>query len=344
MSSSSTILHLPDTLANWPWPRAINLYYEEVKAESRAWFHSFKAFSAKSQYAFDKCDFEHLRTGSDLMNLLFAIDEYTDVEPAPVVRNMMDIVIDAMKDPHKPRPEGEVILGEIARQFWELAIKSATPTAQRHMIESLAINLDAVVQQADDRDNDSYRSIASYLANRRENIGAKPAYVPLELGLDLPDEVFYHPVIVELSDYVADLIGLDNDIASYNKEQATDDDRHNIVTVVMHELKVDLDAAMQWVLNYHRETEAKILDAIERVPSWRSDIDRQVRQYIDGLVHWPRGNDCWNFESGRYFGNKGPEIQKSRQVALLPKARISTKDGSLKREDVIVPLIESLGG
>ncbi|EJD08331.1 terpenoid synthase [Fomitiporia mediterranea MF3/22] len=337
MSNSTTILHLPDTLANWPWQRTINPHYEEVKAESDAWFHSFKAFSAESQYAFDKCDFEHLRTGCDLMNLFFAIDEYTDVEPAPVVRNMVDIVIDAMKDPHKPRPEGEVVLGEMARQFWELAIKSASPAAQRHMIEGLTTNLDSVVHQAEDRDNDTYRSIASYLANRRENISAKPFYVPMELGLDLPDEAFYHPVITEMSDYIADLIGLGN-------EQATDDDRHNIVTVVMHELNVGLDAAMQWVLNFHRETEAKFLDAVKRVPSFGPEIDRQVKHCVNGLANWPRGSDCWNFESGRYFGSKGLEVQKSREVALLPKVEKPTKDGSLRRENVVVPLIEALEG
>ena len=32
----------------------------------------------------------------------------------------------------------------------------------------------------------------------------------MELDLDLPDEVFYHPVIVELSVHIADLIILDN--------------------------------------------------------------------------------------------------------------------------------------
>ena len=50
------------------------------------------------------------------MNLFFVVDEYTDVEPTPVVREMIDVVIDALNNPHKPRPEGEIVLGEIARQ------------------------------------------------------------------------------------------------------------------------------------------------------------------------------------------------------------------------------------
>ena len=50
------------------------------------------------------------------MGLTLVIDEYTDVENEEVVRGMVDIVIDAMNNPQKPCPEGENILGEIARQ------------------------------------------------------------------------------------------------------------------------------------------------------------------------------------------------------------------------------------
>ncbi|KAF8484312.1 terpenoid synthase [Gautieria morchelliformis] len=336
------MLYLPDTMANWPWPRAINPNYEEVKAQSNAWFQSFNAFSPRSQRAFDKCDFEHLRTGCDLMNLFFVIDEYTDVEPASVVRGMAEIVIDALNNPHKSRPEGEIVLGVVAQQFWKLAIKTASPTSQRHMVESFTAYLESVIQQAIDRDTNTIRTIDSYFQNRRENIGARPSYVPMELDLDLPDEVFYHPVIVELSIYIADLIILGNDIASYNKEQATGDDRHNIITVAMHEYNIDTNGAMAWVANRHAETETKFLDGLKRVPSWGPEMDRQVQQYLYGLANWPRCNDCWNFESGRYFGSKGPQIRKSRLVPLFPKVHAPNQDASLRRENVTVPLVDEL--
>jgi hypothetical protein len=50
------------------------------------------------------------------MNVFFVIDEYTDVESADVVREMVDIVIDAMNNPHKLRPKDEILLGEVTRQ------------------------------------------------------------------------------------------------------------------------------------------------------------------------------------------------------------------------------------
>ena len=54
---------------------------------------------------------------NNYIQLGFAIDAYTDVEPQPVVNAMIETVIDAIKNPSKPRPENEVILGEIARQL-----------------------------------------------------------------------------------------------------------------------------------------------------------------------------------------------------------------------------------
>ncbi|KAH7887274.1 isoprenoid synthase domain-containing protein [Phlebopus sp. FC_14] len=329
-------LYLPETMANWPWPRAINPHYEQVSAESNAWFHGFKAFTQRSQHAFDKCDFEHLRTGCDLMNLFFVVDEYTDVEDAPVVREMVDVVIDALNNPHKPRPEGEILLGQVAKEFWELAIKTASPSSQKHFVEAFTDYLESVVIQAADRDNNTIRTIDSYLATRRQNIGARPSYVPGELHLNIPDEAFYHPVMKELEYLIADLIILDNDIASYNKEQANGDDRHNILTIAMHQFNTNLEGAMAWVVDYHDEVETKFLDALKRVPSFGPRVDKEVQEYITHLAGWPRCNDCWNFESGRYFGDKGRMIQKTRYVPLLPKVQ---QDPEAKREEVVVPLV-----
>ncbi|RPD67494.1 terpenoid synthase [Lentinus tigrinus ALCF2SS1-7] len=341
-------LYLPETMADWPWPRKINPYYEEVTAESNAWFKTFKPFTPESQYAYDKCDFgrlaslaypDALRTGVDLMNVFFVVDEYTDVEPAPVVREMIGIVIDALHNPDKPRPEGEIMLGEVTRQFWARGRTTATPEAAKHFVEAFTDYLNSVIVQAEDRDNDTIRTIDSYLETRRQNIGARPSYVPGELHLSIPDEAFYHPVIKELEYLCADLIILDNDIASYNKEQATGDDRHNILTIAMHQFNTDFDSAMDWVANYHKEVEMRFLDALKRVPSWGPEVDKQVAVYIEHLANWPRCNDCWNFESGRYFGSRGREYQKTRLVPMLPKR---PQNPNLRRENVEVPLVDKI--
>lgn len=164
------------------------------------------------------------------MHVFFLVDEYTDVEESHVVREMVDVVLDAMRHPQKPRPVGEVILGEIARQcvqfnsvqilsplysqfahrFWERAIPTASPASQRHMIATIADFLESIVDQAIDRDANRYRTVDQYMERRRRNVGTRPSCVPLELSLNLTDEVFYHPVVEELTDLIVELIIIDN--------------------------------------------------------------------------------------------------------------------------------------
>jgi len=49
----------------------------------------------------------------------------------------------------------------------------------------------------------------------------------------------------------------DQDLCSYNNEQAAGHGGHNIITVVMNEKGVDLDGALRWVGEYHEDPHAK---------------------------------------------------------------------------------------
>jgi len=55
--SSLPQIHLPDPLAQWPWPRKLSEHYTEVKPESDEWLRSFQALDVKSQRSFDLCNF-----------------------------------------------------------------------------------------------------------------------------------------------------------------------------------------------------------------------------------------------------------------------------------------------
>ena len=53
----------------------------------------------------------------DFLNVFFLVEEYTDVENAEGVRRIVEVCTDALRNPGKPRPDGEVILGELMRQY-----------------------------------------------------------------------------------------------------------------------------------------------------------------------------------------------------------------------------------
>lgn len=345
-SDRPQMFYLPNTMANWPWPRRINPFFEEVKAEVDEWFRSFNALSPKSLKAFEKCDFarlaalsypdasrEHLRIGCELMIVYFIVDEYTDAEDADRAAEMVDIIIDALNNPHRPRPEGEVILGEIIKQFWSRAIQSASLTSQQHFLDDYITYLRAVIVEAGDRDKNATYDIQGYLSIRRQTVGAQSAFAIFELGLNLVDEVYYHPAVTELIDCAAELILIDNDLASYNREQGTGDENHNLVTAIMFELGLDRSGAMAWAAAYHTEIEARFINGLLKLPSWGAKLDAQLKEYLNGIANWARANYCWSYESQRYFGSRGGEIEKTRLVPLLLKAR---RDPKLREQDIVV--------
>ncbi|KAJ7686871.1 terpenoid synthase [Mycena olivaceomarginata] len=273
-------IYLPETMKHWPLARAFNPHYEEASAASKAWLHGLRPFNPRSQYAFDKGDFEQLRIGCDLMNVFFVIDEYTDVEGPAAVQAMVDIIFDVLHNPYIPRPTGEMGLGEIFRQFWELTLKSAAT----HFVQSFSDWLKSIVDQARDRESKIPLTLESYVAMRKLNIGLFPSLMPAELQLNLADEVFYHPIVQKLRDCIAELIFLDNDMVSYNKEQATGDICHNILSIVMRELHIELQDAMAWLCECHSQVETKFFEALQNVPSFGPEMDHQLRQYIAGRL------------------------------------------------------------
>jgi len=50
------------------------------------------------------------------MNLFFVIDEHTDVADIATARVQADIIMDAIRNPQEPRPEGEWVGGKLARE------------------------------------------------------------------------------------------------------------------------------------------------------------------------------------------------------------------------------------
>ncbi|KAI9449082.1 isoprenoid synthase domain-containing protein [Lactarius psammicola] len=191
--SSTSQFSLPDPLAQWPWPRKLNQYYAEVKPESDKWIQSFEALDTKSQRSFDLCNFSLLgslvypllakdgvRVGCDLMVLFFIYDEFTDKVDGDGARVYAEMVMDAIRDPHKARPQGEPKLGEIARQFWLRAMKVSSPEAQKRFITTFAEYVYAVIDEASDRAKGRVRGVEDYLKLTRLTAGGYPSFLALK--------------------------------------------------------------------------------------------------------------------------------------------------------------------
>jgi hypothetical protein len=181
-----------------------------------------------------------LRVSSDLIYLYFAIDDHTDPEPEHIVRQWVDVMKDALLHPEKPRPEGEVFLGQLTKEsvsdcstlllllelltlhdyvhrFIERAAKVATPKSLEHFKESFAEYLEANVVHAQHRDRDIVQTVEEYLGPiRRNDVGARSIFFSGEIALNVPDEAYYHPIIKELQDLSLDMVTIDNVRSSFH--------------------------------------------------------------------------------------------------------------------------------
>ena len=102
-------------------------------------------------------------------------------------------------------------------------------------------------------------------------------------------------------------------------EQARGIAGNNIVTVLMHDNKIDLQTAMDLVGEHFKTLMGRYAEAKTRLPSWGPSADEMVRKYVKAMDHWISGNIEWSFETQRYFGPLHAEIKKTRTVLLRPR-------------------------
>jgi len=107
-------------------------------------------------------------------------------------------------------------------------------------------------------------------------------------------------------------------MVSYNKEQAVGDLRWNSVAIAMRIYNLDVAGAMNWVCDYHYKKQDDFHALRKKIPSFGGEVDTALEEYIDLVGAWTPGNCIWNFETPRYFGDKGLEVQQKRWVPLMP--------------------------
>ncbi|KAF8514326.1 terpenoid synthase [Hysterangium stoloniferum] len=327
------MFRLPRTFNDeWPWNREINPHHEEVKIATHTWISTFRGFDKRLQQqgiilifsllaslTFPNLSKEHLRTASDMMTVFLIFDEYTDHVDASLARESANIVVDALRNPNMPRPVGEILLGAVTQQFWARAVKTASVTSQYRFVQMASNYVEATVQEVHDRQNKNIRSIDDFFTLRRECSGIHTCFPMIQLAFDLPDEVFFDSVVVELSRLAADMVILDNDLYSYNKEQAAAEIPCNTITVLMHHDNCSVEQAMEKAAEMHRACSTRFFQRWNDLPLWDPAIDLNVRKYIEGLAHWATGNYHWSFEIGRYFGSGGKDVHENQMVTWLPK-------------------------
>jgi hypothetical protein len=104
----------------------------------------------------------------------------------------------------------------------------SSATVQQRLVETQERAMDAQVQQCVDRKHDFAHNSEEYLPIRLHSSSMLPSYVIMELDIDVPDEVYYHPLLEKLRYWGFILICIDNVSICTAINDFTSDNRHRI--------------------------------------------------------------------------------------------------------------------
>jgi Delta6-protoilludene synthase len=90
------------------------------------------------------------------------------------------------------------------------AMQTSCVSAQERFIASFAEYVYAVIDEALDRAKGSIRTIKDYLRLTRLTAGPYPCFFPIEMDLDMPDEVMTHPSMEMIRSLAAESLVLAN--------------------------------------------------------------------------------------------------------------------------------------
>ncbi|KAH8111216.1 terpenoid synthase [Phellopilus nigrolimitatus] len=321
---------LPDLISMCNLSSSIHPRYKEAGAESAAWISSYEPLGPETRAFFDKLDtailsglaypyagYKELRMCCDYINVLFAMDEVTDVQNGADARKTVDIHIRAL--------HGE--------QYDDSAVSKMTLDFRSRFLELFALNsflrflpnhenyANAVIREAERRDRYAVLSLKEYEEFRRVNGGVLPSFNLIEccFKFHLPDEVIEHPTIKRMTDAAISIICWSNDIYSYHMELVTDGHScSNVITVIMQEKRYTLQGAMDYVGSHIQSLLSQFIADKAALPSssFGTEIDANLHKYIHGLETWITGNLRYSFKTPRYFGDEREEVEKTLVVRM----------------------------
>ncbi|KAF8840213.1 terpene synthase [Paxillus ammoniavirescens] len=325
---------LPDLVSDCSYPLRLSPYCNNVARASERWllqgaclsqsratkFMGLKAGELTAA-CYPDADPFHLRVCSDFMNWLFNMDDWLDEFDVNKTWSMRDCCIGAFRDPINFQTEK--LGGKMSKSFFSRFMRTGGPGCTERFIHTMDLFFTAVAKQAEDRANGHIPDLDSYITVRRDTSGCKPCFALIEYaaGIDLPDEVMSHPVIMAMEEATNDLVTWSNDIFSYNVEQSRGD-THNMIVVLAREQGLDLQGAVDYVGALCKGTIQRFEENRAMLPSWGQELDEQVATYVEGLQNWIVGSLHWSFDSERYFGKEGLYVKQQRIVKLLPRRRM----------------------
>ncbi|KIJ41100.1 hypothetical protein M422DRAFT_255948 [Sphaerobolus stellatus SS14] len=331
---------IPDLWAQCPWPAIFHPNGAAIEAESDRWIFSHcpnnqasllrivpsLRSGALAAFCYNNCSDERFRLVCDFIAVLFLLDDITDELDTMDNDLFRDIITNALIDPTsyrpgmtngKEHPAEEPDASRVVRDLWTRICAVTGLPVQQRIMKGLQEYFGAVRLQAERRSSGEIPSWEVYIEHRRLSSACRPLFALAEagLGIELPEEVVEHPLMVKMRNYTNDWVAISNDIFSFRFEYARNDD-HNLIAVMMKKYNLDIQSAVDRVADICGDALSKYLEAKAQFPSYGPEVDAQIQSFLHILQSWMSGNLAWSFVTPRYLGEKRLEIKEHRWVDL----------------------------
>ncbi|KAH8930304.1 terpenoid synthase [Atractiella rhizophila] len=274
-----------------------NPLWVEASKTITTWFSQYTIYDEKKKrkflagqfdffagISFPDCDLERLETCLMFYFWAFVADDLADEgelanRPEEVEKGHMiqQSIINKLDSPEPEYPYASMLWHLLRRMK-----KTATPGVICRFIEFYYLHSNSHMEQCTLRSG-LVKAIAEY-----------------SVDLDVPDYVFEHPVMKAMSDATDDILTWPNDLCSFNKEQA-DGDYQNLISIIMADHKVDLQTALDMLVDMIAQRVQDYVNLKKQLPNWGPKVNAAVAKYNKYIEYMVQGCVVWYYSSRRYF-------------------------------------------
>lgn len=313
------MLVLEKNYVEFPGITEISPFADAVQAHTLSFAADFQLYPAikplkwyeKAQFGmqgareYPDASYTDLCLAGDLLTWLFSVDDKcdrasNDRNDAVAMEALLYSLIDILED-RGPKFKDDILsisLMDIMARFKAIS----SPFLYQLLCKHIVTYLKECFYEIDMQTRNYLPTIKEYFRMRPDTgFSIMFPLVAIFQRLDLPDEVYLHPVMQEI-ELILNLVGgLGNDVHSFHREKNLETTGLNLIFIAQHELKLTEDEAFSYVIREHDQHLEMLEAACSRMPFWSEAINTQVDAYVLGLRKILRGYYDWaTIESKRY--------------------------------------------
>ncbi|KDR70519.1 hypothetical protein GALMADRAFT_144789 [Galerina marginata CBS 339.88] len=213
------------------------------------------------------------------------------------MKSLVDTYVQALYHENFSSPNPYAMMSYHSRGSVSTRIKTtATPGNCTRYRQGFEEYLLTGLSDAGRRSQNKIPSVSEYLLLRRACVGATFTWSHVEYALDinLPDFAFNDSIFIDLSIAAADIMAWQNDLVSFNKEQAGDE-YLNFVCSIMVEKRIELQEAIDTVVAMTETRVGEYVKLKTQLPVFGPGVDSEVARYFAGIEKLLQGGIVWSY-------------------------------------------------